>query len=111
MEIKFNSTFKLLLDKYYLSESLNFMVDLPNELRHMVMGEIIVNNFGIGFAKTWTPNAALKSEEQSFHEDNENHFHVDNYENSDKDTFELGVKTLMTIAKIFQNKNISNVQS
>lgn len=87
------------------------MVDLPNELRHMVMGEIIVNNFGIGFAKTWTPNAALKSEEQSFHEDNENHFHVDNYENSDKDTFELGVKTLMTIAKIFQNKNISNVQS
>jgi hypothetical protein len=112
MEIKFNSTFKTLIDKYNLPIDLSFQVDLPTEVQQKLSDEIIINEFGLGLESNWEPYLYGKADEQSFHEDDENHFHVDWYIDNitDKKAFELGVKTLVELARRFQNENINNVQ-
>lgn len=99
MEIKFNVTFKTLLDKFDLPIDLNFQIELPADVQYQIkdaqLQKIIIEN-----------------EAQSFEEDFNNHFHVDeSIDNiTDKQAFELGVKALMTLAKRFQKENVSNIQ-
>ncbi len=112
MKTNFNSTFKNLLDKYNLPSDLNLSIDLPIKIQELLLDNVIKNEFGACFAKFWTPASTDRQESQSFHEDSENHFHVDTYADiySDKNAFEIGIKTMIELAKTLQKKNIDNVQ-
>lgn len=112
MEIKFNSTFKLLLEKFNLSTDLDFKFDLPIEVQQMLSDKIIVNEFGLGLESNWKPSPYAHPDEQCFHEDNQNHFHVDWYikDISNENAFGIGVKTLIDFAKRFKNEKIENIQ-
>jgi hypothetical protein len=112
MKINYNSTFKLLLDNYTLPSDLNFEIDIPLPIRQLFADKIVKNDFGISLERFWTPTAKDDQKWQSFHEDNENHFHIDSWVDvqSDKIAFEIGVKTLIEIARTLQSQKIDNVQ-
>jgi hypothetical protein len=112
MNIKYNSTFKNLLDEYKLSSDLDFKIDLPAEVQQILSDKVVVNEFGVGLESNWKPEFSGNANDQSFHEDNENHFHVDwHIENDEnKKVFELGVTTLVELAKRFENQEIKNIQ-
>ena len=99
MELKFNSTFKNLLDKFNLPTDLNFQIDLPYDIRQQL-------------ADTKLNVTTADDGNLSFQEDLDNHFHVDqSIDNiTDKQAFELGVKTLIELSKHFKKDKVSNVQ-
>ncbi|MFN0188932.1 MAG: hypothetical protein ACKVQV_09540 [Bacteroidia bacterium] len=112
MKIAFNKTFQLLLDKFNLPADLNFQIELPLDIQKKLTDKIIFTGNDLGLAGGWTPKLANDPLQQSYQEDFANHFHVDMFveDDDEKQVFEIGVKTLVELAKRFQKEKISNVQ-
>ncbi len=113
MKTAYNETFKQLLTEYRLPDDLKFSADIPQAVRRILDDEILVTDLGITLRSLNRLYKAKKSyENQSTIEDNENHFHVDWYINppNNKKAFMLGAKTLILLAKKFEQANIRDVR-
>jgi len=111
--MKYNRQFEELLNEFGLSNTLDFEINLPEDIKKILEDEIVHNEYGISL-KSFGPLYKAKEtwENQSTIEDNENHFHVDYFEefSNSKSTFMLGVKTLKLLAEKFKQEKFSNLR-